>query len=92
MSEIDSDDALDDVRKGFALAFGLEAGLVPDEGKVIRRDYAGETKAEALGHAYHFRDKIRENGGECEVNYIEESGEYDGMTQHTIEIVVTEGA
>lgn len=92
MVEIDTDDATDDVAKGMALAFGLEAGLVPLEGKVISKQYPGDSKAEALGRAYHYRDKIRENGGECDVRYIEEAGTFDGDTYHTIEIEVTEGA
>jgi hypothetical protein len=91
MSEITHETLMEDFRSSLALSFGLAAGMIPTDGKVISRPYSGDTKAEALGKAYANRDKIRENGGECEAHYVEEAGILDGVTYHTIEIVMSDG-
>jgi hypothetical protein len=45
--------------------------LSPDE-QTYEFSFDGETRAEALGHAYHVRDAIRDAGRSCEATLLRE--------------------
>jgi len=85
-------DMLSDSSDIVALTVGLSVGELPETGTTITGTFPGDEKAEALGRAYHLRDRIEENGGEASVEYIEPVVYVEDTTFHEVRIAVLSGA
>lgn len=78
----------EELQRTFDLSMDAKTGNLSPEAQTHEFHLGGDDKAEALGHAYHIRDMIRDAGRECEANYIEKSGEpnWSSEPMHLIEI------
>lgn len=52
------------------LLLSAENDRLSDEPRTEVFAFDGDTRAEALGHAYHIRDAVRESGHECEAELL----------------------
>ena len=80
---------LDQMGGQFKLAMDAQHDLLDPDSQSHEFIFPGETKAEALGHAYHTRDLIQAAGRSCEATYVERHDlSFTDTPHHTIRIEI----
>jgi hypothetical protein len=72
--DIDLDEAkkfMEELGETTHLLLDAKHGTLSDEKQTKTFHFRGDNRAEALGHSYHIRDALRENGYSAECEYLE---------------------
>lgn len=95
MDELDPSmkSALSDMNDTVSLILDIKSGQLETPGETTL-SLRGETPAEALGHAYHLRDMLREHGYSAEAEHVSEAGQphWSSKPLHEIRLSWDEGA
>lgn len=90
--DIDLDEAkkvLNELGETTHLLLDAKHGTLSSEQQTKVFNFRGDDRAEALGHSYHIRDELRENGYSSECEYLglaENQPDWETKPVHEIQI------
>jgi hypothetical protein len=82
---------LEQVGESTHLVLDAKHGTLSDEKQTKLLNLRGNTRAEALGRSYHFRDMLRENGYPADCEYIglaDEQPDWSSEPRHEIKLYI----